>query len=315
MSDRLKIKGGIWGVIVGDSFGFTYQMASRCFERDFKEIGEILAPHGLWSDDSSLTLATADALTKGYNISRIAENFVKWLYEGKFTPRGFSFDHGRTTRSAIKRIADGIPPLEAGGSDEWDNGNGSLMRILPATFYAYFRINTEDERLEMIHEVSKITHAHPRTLIGCGIYSHVIWNILDGMDKMEAYYNAIEKCEKVYSRGFYSDERKHYERILNGNIHDLDRSDIRSSGYIVHTLEASLWAFLKTDNFEEAVKEVVSLGEDADTTGAVTGGLAGTYYGLEAIPRSWINRIEAKEKVESIIKSFIESLPIDSGYR
>ncbi|MCD6267729.1 MAG: ADP-ribosylglycohydrolase family protein [Thermotogaceae bacterium] len=311
MSICSKLKGGLWGVIVGDSFGFTHQMMSRCLDRDFREVGEIHTPYGLWSDDSSLTLATADALIEGYDVSKIAKNFVQWFYDGEFTPRGFSFDHGRTTKKAIRRIARGIPPLEAGGDEEWDNGNGSLMRILPVVFYTYFNINNKHERLRVIHEVSKITHAHPRTLMGCGIYSLMIWNILDGVDKMKSYHKSIEESKEIYSGEYYLNEWKHYERILSGNIHEFGIDDIKGSGYVVHTLEAALWAFLRTSGFEEAVKEVVSLGGDADTTGAVTGGLAGTYYGLEAIPRDWIGRIERKGEVESIIESFVDSLPVD----
>ncbi|WP_232054789.1 ADP-ribosylglycohydrolase family protein [Thermococcus sp. 2319x1] len=306
---RSRLEGGLWGVLVGDAFGLTFQFTSRlAMELNYPKPKEIPMLDGLWSDDSSLTLATAHALTEGYSIERIAENFLRWYYEGEFTPRGYAFDQGNTTSRAIERIANGVPPLEAGGRGEWDNGNGSLMRILPAAYYAYFKLNSLEERLKLIHEVSMITHAHLRSLIGCGIYSLIVWNILDGMDKLEAYHEAIETAEKVYSREPFAEELAHYGRVLRGKIHEVERNRIRGSGYVVHTLEASLWAFLRNNSFADAIKEVISLGEDADTTGAVTGGLAGTYYGIDAIPREWLEKIEAREYAEEIINAFIDSL-------
>lgn len=181
------------GVLVGDAFGLTFQFTSRlAMELNYPKPKEIPMLDGLWSDDSSLTLATAHALTEGYSIERIAENFLRWYYDGEFTPRGYAFDQGNTTSRAIERIANGVPPLEAGGRREWDNGNGSLMRILPAAYYAYFKPSPLEERLKLIHEVSMITHAHPRSLIGCGIYSLIVWNILKGMDKPEACTKTLE---------------------------------------------------------------------------------------------------------------------------
>jgi len=304
-----KLLGGLWGVLFGDAFGLTFQFTSRlAMEANYPQPKEIPMLDGLWSDDSSLTLATAQALTEGYSIEKIAENFLRWYYDGEFTPRGYTFDQGNTTSTAIERITSGVPPLEAGGNGECDNGNGSLMRILPAAYYAYFKVSSLEGRLKLIQEVSMITHAHPRSLIGCGIYSLIIWNILSGMDKMEAYLEAITTAEKFYSTEPFDKELAHYKRIVTGRIHKVGRGEIRSSGYVVHTLEASLWAFLRNESFADAVKEVVSLGEDADTTGAVTGGLAGTYYGIEAIPKEWLEKIEANDYAEGIINAFVESL-------
>ena len=263
---------------------------------------------GIWSDDSSLTLATAHALTKGYDLVGIAQNFVEWLHEGKFTPRGFAFDEGQTITMAIERLAKGVPPLEAGGKGEYDNGNGSLMRILPATYYAYFKRGSIEDRLQIVHEISMLTHAHPRSLVGCGLYSLVVWGILSGMGKFEAYEWAIERARELYSQEPFGSQLNHYERLLSGEIHNLERRYIRGSGYIVHTLEAGVWAFLRNDKFEDAVRDVVYLGEDTDTTGAVVGGLAGTYLGFGAIPSEWLEEIEAKDVITSVVEPFIGSL-------
>ncbi|NJE60383.1 ADP-ribosylglycohydrolase family protein [Thermococcus sp. 21S7] len=304
-----RLKGGLWGVIVGDAFGFPFQFTPKdTMERKYSNPAEIPMKNGLWSDDSSLTLATAHALTEGYHLEKIAENFLRWYQDGEFTPKGYAFDEGITSSRAIERIAEGVPPLEAGGNGERDNGNGSLMRILPATYYTYFKMGPLEEKLWLIHEVSMITHAHPRSLVGCGIYSLVVWNLLDGMDKFEAYYKAIRATEELYSEEPFAKELTHYERVLSGKIHEIGRDKIRGSGYVVHTLEAALWAFLRNESFADAIKEVVSLGEDTDTTGAVTGGLAGTYYRIDNIPEDWLEKIETREYVEEIINAFIDSL-------
>ncbi len=303
-----RLKGGLWGVIVGDAFGFPFQFWSRGrMKAEYPGPKDIPMLDGLWSDDSSLTLATAQALIDGYSLERIAQNFISWYYDGEFTPRRYAFDEGITTSRAIERLAEGISPLNAGGRGERDNGNGSLMRILPVAYYTYFKIKNLEERLRLIHEVSMLTHAHPRSLMGCGIYSMVIWNILDGLDKFKAYSEGIALAEDVYSEEPFSRELEHYGRVLSGRIHELGENEVRGSGYVVHTLEAALWAFLMSTSFGDTVMRVVSLAEDTDTTGAVVGGLAGTYYGFEAIPEEWIEKIESRELVGRIINDFVFS--------
>lgn len=128
------------------------------------------------------------------------------------------------------------------------------------------------------------------------------------MDKFKAYRKAAETASKFYSKKPFNKELEHYSRVLGGAIHSYDRAEIRGSGYVVHTPEASLWTFLRNESFADAIREVVSLGEDTDTTGAVTGGLAGTYYGIDSIPEDWLEKIEAREYVEEVINTFIESL-------
>jgi len=304
-----KLRGGLWGVVVGDAFGLPFQFRPGDWMKDeYSHPSEIPVIDGIWSDDSSLTLATAHALTEGYGLGRIAHNFIEWLYDGKFTPRGFAFDEGRTTTMAIERLAKGVPPLKAGGNGEYDNGNGSLMRILPAAYYAYFKRKGIKDRLQIVHEVSMLTHAHPRSLVGCGVYSLVVWGILSGMGKFEAYEWAVDMARDSYSQEPFRSQLNHYERLLSGEIHNLERQYIRGSGYIVHTLEASMWSFLRNDKFEDAVRDVVYLGEDTDTTGAVVGGLAGTYLGFEAIPSEWFEMIEAKDVITAVVEPFIQSL-------
>ena len=313
-----RLKGGLWGEVVGDLLGLSFQFKTRDeIEEIFKTPDEVKPLRGLWSDDTSLTLATADALVKtnptGKNFKEalvaIAENFIRWYRDGDFTPTGYAFDIGNTTREAIKRLMKGIPPTEAGGRGERDNGNGSLMRILPAAYWAYFKMGTLEEKLNFIHSVSSITHAHPRSLLGCGIYSLVVWNILEGNTKGVAVEKSLKEAYDFYSqREEFKEELKHYGRLFDGSLFNLGKEEISTSGYVVHTLEAALWGFLKFNTFERTLKEMVHLGGDADTVGAVVGSLAGTYYGFEAIPPDWLKMVEKRELVEEIIEKFVNTI-------
>jgi len=163
---RNKILGGLFGLCIGDALGVPFESCSR---DELKKnpvttmvgYGVHNQPAGTWSDDSSLTFCLADSLCQGFNLDDIAGKFCKWLYEGYWTPYGKTFGVGNTTRQAISRLTKGVNPEEAGGKSEYSNGNGSLMRILPL---AYYLENAEaPKKFEIIHQLSSITHAHPRS--------------------------------------------------------------------------------------------------------------------------------------------------------
>ncbi len=298
-----RVKGGLWGVILGDALGFQREGSSRGYLRKnpIKDLKE-----GVWSDDSSLTLCLCDSLIKGFDLNDIAQNFIKWYKEGYLTPFGYPIGIGRTTRLALQRIMRGASPEKSGGKGEWSNGNGSLMRILPAAFY--FKKLPLKDFCEKIHKISAITHAHPRSLIACSFYCRIIVHIIEGEDKFKAYYSAVKEIEEFYKDEPFFSELKHFSRILDCNIHNLNEDLIKSSGYVIDTLEASLWSFLTTQSFTDSLLRAVNLGGDTDTIGAVTGGLSGTYYGYEAIPQNWLNKIVKKDLIEEIIEKFCKVL-------
>jgi ADP-ribosyl-[dinitrogen reductase] hydrolase len=311
-----KIKNGIKGVLIGDAVGLNAQ-----FKRDFeakeilKEILDRIYNHGetsflIWSDDGALTLATADALSKNLEdpYKEIATNFINWYLKGAFTSDGITIDVGNTTRKAIERLINGIPPLEAGGKGEWDNGNGSLMRILPASVYAYYKFPDREKALEFIHNVSAITHAHPRSKMGCGIYTFVVWNLLKGLPKVEAYKKGVTEAVEFYKNHPYKEELEHYKRVMEPEILlNLSEEDLGKGFYVVEALENALWSFLKGENFEDVLIKAISLGGDADTVGAIAGGLAGMYYGIDT--PLW-EAIKGRPLAEKIIKRFVENLKI-----
>lgn len=185
MINRLKdnILSGIMGLVLGDALGVPVEFKNRDELMNnpvlgMRSFGTHHQPKGTWSDDSSLTLCLAESLATGVLDYRdIMDKFLDWMRNGDYTPHGLLFDIGNGTRAAIERYICGCEPLGCGGKEEWDNGNGSLMRILPAAYYVANK--TLDERMHIVHDISRLTHAHPRSLIACGIYIEICLNLIN----------------------------------------------------------------------------------------------------------------------------------------
>lgn len=293
MHSNSPILSGLMGVCVGDALGFPVQFISRA-ERVSEPVRG-MSRYSLWSDDSSLTFCLAEAMCEGFSLEAIAANFVRWFETGYWTPHGHAFDIGQTTLGAINRLKEGVAPVEAGGCCEGNNGNGSLMRILPISFY-HNSINFAD-LIERSHQVSCLTHAHPRSQMACGIYTSIASFLLEESDILSAYWQGIERVRDIYSQPPYVSEMPHFQRIVGGEIDTLTVDEIKSNTYVVHTLEAALWCLVTTDSYAEAVLKAVNLGDDTDTVAAVTGGLAGIYYGCDRIPQDWRDRIHRYEDI------------------
>ncbi|WP_250252566.1 ADP-ribosylglycohydrolase family protein [Chryseobacterium sp. Marseille-Q3244] len=300
-----KVKAGIMGVCIGDALGVPVEFKDRDYLKRFpvtkmQEFGSHNQPKGTWSDDSSLTLCLAEVLIKGYDLEKIGQSFVKWVKYGHWTAHGRLFDIGGTTREAITRLIKGESARFSGNVFEEDNGNGSLMRILPLAFY--FK---DEENLEKIYktvkEVSTITHGHFRSVFACFIYVIFAIQLIKGKNKTEAYtYTQNVVLEYAEKQWFSLNEIELFHRILKNDISGYSEEEIRGSGYVLHSLEASLWCFLNSESYSEAVLKAVNLGEDTDTTGAITGGLAGIYYGFENIPQEWVGELVRKDDIEKI---------------
>jgi ADP-ribosyl-[dinitrogen reductase] hydrolase len=298
-----RIFGGLWGAIVGDALGVPFESVSRKILKSepIVSMKGYSFPPGTWSDDSSLILCTAEGLARGSDIPGIADLFVRWLKYGYWSPYGDALGIGRGTHLALTRISKGTPAEKAGGDDEFSNGNGSLMRILPiALFYA----NEPPKMLQMAHRLSAITHRHPRSQIACGIYCLMVAGLLTSKDASQALQNAVSLANAQYQYRTFSKELHHFDRVLQGDIAEIPEQDIESSGYVVHTLEASIWCLLTTSSFREGVLKAVNLGDDTDTTACVTGGLAGVLYGVKAIPKEWIDVLPKKDKIENLLNEF-----------
>ena len=294
--DMGKVYDGIMGLVVGDALGVPFEFRKRdTFKAtEMTGYGTYNQPIGTWSDDTSLTLATLESLylCKELNLCDIMNRFKNWLYHGVYTPYGEVFDIGRTTRAAIIKYATNpfILPELCGGLSVMDNGNGSLMRILPLAF--------TNCTMEDVFNVSSLTHAHDISKTACGIYFNIAQYLLKGEEKHEAVESALSKSGGVPAE---------FERLEVINTSPVRREEIKSSGFVIDTLEAALWCFLTTDSYRECVLTAVNLGEDTDTIAAIAGGLAGIYYGTggeKSIPEEWIDQIAQKEWFKELCEAF-----------
>ncbi|WP_293145111.1 ADP-ribosylglycohydrolase family protein [Okeania sp. SIO3I5] len=306
-----QVLSGLMGVCIGDALGVPVEFSSRN-ERTMNPVTKMIGygahnqPPGTWSDDSSMTLCLAECLCNGFDLEAIAHSFYRWRYEDYWTPWGKVFDIGGTTAAAISRIKKGVAAVEAGGRDDRNNGNGSLMRILPLV-YTYKNLNFS-ELIQQVHDCSCITHGHLRSQMACGIYISIAICLLEGLELKTAYLQGIENIQQIYSQEKYAGELHRFQKVLNGEIKNIPITRIHASGYVLDTLEASLWCLLNTNSFAEAVLKAVNLGEDTDTTGAVTGGLAGIYYGIENIPNEWIEVIARKDDIVNLASRLATSI-------
>lgn len=301
-----KVEAALLGLAVGDALGVPVEFKSRDHLRTrpvtgLTGYGTHHQPPGTWSDDSSLAFCLADSLCKGYDLDDAAKHFIKWYQHGHWTPHGKVFDIGFTTRDVIGRLMQGKSPMLAGGFGEEDNGNGSLMRILPLLFHAHSL--PIEERFRLTAEVSSMTHGHLRSVLACFIYLEFARQLLAGNDKHTAYENTVNEVNAfLEDKPFNLAETYKFSRILNGKLAEKTESEIGSSGYVLHTLEASLWCLLTEDTYVAAVLKAVNLGSDTDTTGAVTGGLAGLLYGTAGIPSEWLAGLVRRSDIEGLAR-------------
>jgi ADP-ribosyl-[dinitrogen reductase] hydrolase len=312
MDLKEKMKAALYAGIVGDALGVPVESSTRqelalCSVKNMLGYGRYDQPEGTWSDDTALVLCTMENLMEGYDIDSMGKLFCKWLFESYWTATGFVFDAGLTTYLALDRILhDGASSKVSGCSTEDDNGNGSLMRMLPVALF--FHDSPLPELLAHAHEISAITHAHPRSKMGCGFYCLFVKELLTAPDKTVAYRNAVAQALHFYSADpVFKSELPHFMRIISHELQGLGENDIRSSGYIVDTLEAAMWCTLTCENTKDILLTAVNLGLDTDTTGMVAGGLAGLAHGLDSVPPQWIESLSRKEDIERLIDRFLET--------
>jgi len=301
----------LFGVAVGDVLGVPVEFKSRQSialnpVTDMRAHGTHDQPLGTWSDDSSLTFCLAEALTEEFNLQTIGNNFIAWLKNGFWTAHGNVFDVGVATKYAINRLQGGIQPDLAGGITENDNGNGSLMRILPLV--VYIKDKPISDRFQITKQVSSITHGHIRSVIACFYYLEFARQLVEGNEKFEVYKNLQSLIpDFLHLISVELSEINVFHRLLVENIFELKEDNISSSGYVLDTLEASIWCLLTTDSYQEATLKAVNLGSDTDTTGGVTGGLAGLLYGYENIPKNWIGQLARHDDIDDLALRIILS--------
>jgi ADP-ribosylglycohydrolase len=305
LSQHERILGGLWGALIGDALGVPVEFKDRATVQanpvnGMRGFGTHHQPPGTWSDDGALILCTMDSLVNHeFNTSDMGHRFVQWMNEGLWTATGDVFDVGLATTDALMRIANGTPAELAGGKDEFSNGNGSLMRILPVVLrFAGERIESFATHVE---RASSLTHGHARSRMACVFYGLVVRQVLLGWKPQPAV-----ACARAEFVGWYkrAPEFERFRHLMNDDFVSLPEDEIVSTGYVLHTLHASLWCLLNTGSFRECVLKAVNLGGDADTTGCVAGSLAGVAFGKQNIPSEWADQLGRKGDVKRLTEEF-----------
>jgi len=284
-----RYRGCLLGLAAGDALGTTLEFQHP---GDFTPIDDIvgggpfhLRP-GEWTDDTSMALCLAESLVTrgGFDPVHQLETYVRWWKQGHFSVKGRCFDIGITTSRSLGRFESTREPYP-GSTDSSASGNGSLMRLAPAAL-AYARNPTL--AIERAGESSRTTHGSPECVDACRWFAAMLVAAVDGTPKEDVLGTPLEGLEPKIAA------------IAAGSYRTKNPPQIRGSGYVVHTLEAALWAFHRTDNFRDGALAVVNLGEDADSTGAVYGQIAGAFYGEPGIPAAWRAKLAMRDEIESL---------------
>ena len=304
----MKFRDALMGLFIGDAMGVPYEFIQKnkviISTREMIGGGSHGMPPGFWSDDSSMTLATIISITeqKKINYDDIMNKFVDWVEDGEYTPNGNTFDIGRTCLRAINNYhRKRTLPIKSGPNTISDNGNGSLMRILPLAYIAYVKDYNDSEIKEEVSKLSSLTHGHELSHISCFIYIKYILSILDGKSIREAY-NDVKSYD--YS-AYQEDNLKCLKRILESDISKEKEELIHSTPYVVYTLEAVFWTLLNSESYEECIMKCIKLGHDTDTTSAIAGSIAGLYYGYESIPKQWRDTLVQNNYLKKQSNNFV----------
>ncbi len=302
-----RILGGLWGALVGDALGVPVEFRNRAEVQqnpvvDMREFGTHNQPRGTWSDDGALLLCTVDSLLNAeFDTEDMGRRFVAWMQEAKWTATGVVFDIGGTTADALMKITSGSKAEDAGGCDEHNNGNGSLMRIIPVSLR--FAGEPIASLSQLAERVSVITHGHGRSKLACAFYSLMIRYLLEEQEPSLALTSARKDFAALYGR---SREFERFRSHLTEDFAALPEGMVVSSGYVLHTLHAALWCLLTTTNYRDCALKAVNLGGDTDTTGCVAGGLAGAAYGVQGIPPEWISQMQRRGDVDCLLRDFAD---------
>lgn len=291
---RDRTHGALLGLAVGDALGTTLEFTRRDTQPLHTEMtggGPFDLKPGEWTDDTAMALALADSLLScaGFDPHDLATRFVRWWQDGAYSCTGTCFDIGITTREALARFVRSGDPY-AGSTHPQTAGNGSLMRLAPV---ALFTIHDADQADQLARDQSRITHAAPQAVEACAYFVQLLRDAILG------------EQDVLRPRAWAGDPA--IAAIAAGSWRQKTRDEIRSSGFIVDTLEAALWAVGTTSTFEEALILAVNLANDADTVGAVTGQVAGALYGASAIPERWLHPLAWRSEISEAANRLLPS--------
>jgi ADP-ribosylglycohydrolase len=299
-----RIAGGFWGLLVGDALGVPYEFKSA---REIPSLEQIdfsppagyprtyaSIPVGTWSDDGSMALCLLSSLLdcNEFDADDFARRLLMWE-NGEWWVDNHKFDMGIATGQAISRLKRGVPPLEAGPRGDYDNGNGSLMRVLPL---ALWHRGDDAQLARDAMTQSLVTHGHPRSQVCCALYCLWARELLNGAS--DGWESATETL-----RGLV--QYTPHESELEFHVRPDDFSSGNGSGYVVDALRSARWV-MRENSYEDVVKSAVALGKDTDTTACIAGGVAGVREGLEAIPSRWMEQLRGREIADLLLEQLLQ---------
>lgn len=302
-----QVIGGLIGNAVGDALGLPVEFKAR---EDLKGIpvlemqgfGSYLVAPGTWSTNTSMVIALMESIREcgKVNQSDILHKLSRWLYLGDYTVGSEIINSNTTVTLSIDRFKKGYTPDECGDAFEFASDNGALTRILPIAFLCYNYNIQGKHRYDLVKRVTRLTHATEKCILANMIFVNYACYLLEGCYPAVA----LQKIQKEDYSFFSEACVDSFSRILKMNLTELPEEEIQSNSDVIESLEATIWSLVTTRNFEQAVIKAVNLGHDTDTIGALTGGLAGLYYGMQGIPKRWLDKLKKLPVLETIAEGF-----------
>ena len=299
MTDAIEtedsIKGCLIGLAVGDAVGTTLEFKPR---GTFKPISDMLGggpfrlKAGEWTDDTSMALCLAQSLIhkNEFDPEDQMNRYCNWYRVGYMSSNGRCFDIGNTVSSALNQYEKTREPF-SGSTDKYSAGNGSLMRLAPIPIF--FK-DDQDKALHYAGESSRTTHGADECVDSCKAFTAMILSVFSGKSK-----------DSILTDFYYEPYTKGVKNLFDNHFLDKDYQELTGSGYVIESLESALWCFYHTDNFRDAILKSANIGNDADTTAAICGQIAGAYYGLGGIPDSWKDKLVMYSEIENMAVQLI----------
>ena len=299
-----KVLGGLWGLLIGDATGVSYEfnppeniplmdkidmIPPKGFKKTYEDI-----PCGTYSDDGAQFLCVVESFLecKELNMKNLADKLLDWWSWGYLAVDNNVFDVGGQTMQALMKYNSGVSPYESGFTIKNGQGNGSLMRVLGIPL---LHEGSDEDLVIDAQNQSLITHGHINNQICCALYSLIIRYILKGNNFEEAYKISVNKLQEIYK------DKKEYLYALINDILPQDVVEESGTGYVIDCLKSSFKAIIESSSYEESIKKAIAFGNDTDTTAAVTGGIAGVLYGFENIPKRWFELLRGKDQIYELI--------------
>lgn len=306
-----RFRGAVLGLAVGDCMGVPLEFKSPGTFEPVTEMvggGSFSLKPGEWTDDTSLALCLAESLavSNGFDAEDQMKRYSRWYTEGRLSVTGECFDIGNTTRYALHSFEKTGNPY-SGPSNERSAGNGSIMRLAPVPIF----FNSDPHSaVERSGDSSRTTHGNQLAVDACRYMGGIIYGALNGATKDEILSELYSPVPGYWDMNPMAEE---IDEVASGSFKRKNPPKIRGTGYVVRSLEAALWAFNRSSSFEEGCLMAVNLGDDADTTGAVYGQIAGTYYGESGIPIRWVQGLKSFDTINSIIEKLLEASKINAS--